>query len=102
MLAASPVVSLLPPENIKIRFFLPEPVLGRVHVGDKVTLACDSCPGGATATIRYIAAQAEFTPPVIYSAGSREKLVYLIEAKPDREPASFHPGQPVDVRLSAP
>ena len=102
VMAGSPVVSLLPPENIKIRFFLPEPVLGRVHVGDKVSLACDSCPGGITATIRYIAPQAEFTPPVIYSTGSRDKLVYLIEAKPDRDPASFHPGQPVDVRLVAP
>lgn len=100
--AGSPVVSLLPPDNIKIRFFLPESVLGRVHVGDKVTLACDSCPGAMTATIRYIAPQAEFTPPVIYSVGTRDKLVYLIEAKPDRDPASFHPGQPVDVRLAAP
>jgi HlyD family secretion protein len=102
VMAGSPVVSLLPPENIKIRFFLPEPVLGRVHVGDKVALACDSCPGGVTATIGYIAPQAEFTPPVIYSATSRDKLVYLIEARPDREPASFHPGQPVDVRLVGP
>ena len=102
VMAGSPVVSLLPPENIKIRFFLPEPVLGRVHVGDKVNLACDSCPGGMTATIRYIAPQAEFTPPVIYSVGSRDKLVYLIEAKPDRDPATLHPGQPVDVRLAAP
>jgi HlyD family secretion protein len=102
VMAGSPVVSLLPPENIKIRFFLPEPMLGRIHVGDKVNLACDSCPGGMTATIRYIAPQAEFTPPVIYSVGSRDKLVYLIEAKPDRDPATFHPGQPVDVRLAAP
>ena len=102
VMAGSPVVSLLPPENIKIRFFLPEPMLGRIHVGDKVNLACDSCPGGMTATIRYIAPRAEFTPPVIYSVGSRDKLVYLIEAKPDRDPAAFHPGQPVDVSLAAP
>jgi HlyD family secretion protein len=96
----SPVVSLLPPENIKIRFFLPETLLGRVHVGDKVTLACDSCPAGGTATIRYIAPQAEFTPPVIYSVGTRDKLVYLIEAWPDKNPEAFHPGQPVDVKLA--
>ena len=100
--AESPVVSLLPPANIKIRFFLPEPLLGRVHVGDKVALACDSCASGITATIRYIAPQAEFTPPVIYSVGSRDKLVYLIEAWPDRDPTAFHPGQPVDVRLAGP
>jgi len=98
--ARNPVVSLLPPGNIKIRFFLPETLLGKVHVGDKVTLACDSCPAGGSATIRYIAPQAEFTPPVIYSVGSRDKLVYLIEAWPDANAAAFHPGQPVDVSLS--
>ena len=102
VMAGSPVVSLLPPGNIKIRFFLPEPLLGRVHVSDKVRLACDSCPAGGTATIRYIAPQAEFTPPVIYSVGSRDKLVYLVEARPDNNATQFHPGQPVDVRLAAP
>jgi HlyD family secretion protein len=102
VMARGPVVSLLPPANIKVRFFLPEPVLGSVHVGDKVTLACDACPGGLTATISYIAPGAEFTPPVIYSVGTRDKLVYLLEAKPDRDPALLHPGQPIDVRLGAP
>jgi len=99
VLANSAVVSLLPPGNIKVRFFLPEPVLGRLHAGDKVRIACDSCPAGLTATVNYIAPQAEFTPPVIYSVGTRDKLVYLIEAKPDRDPEALHPGQPVDVRL---
>jgi HlyD family secretion protein len=102
VMAGGPVVSLLPPGNIKVRFFLPEPVLGSVHVGDKVTLACDTCPSGLTATISYIAPGAEFTPPVIYSVGTRDKLVYLLEAKPDRDPALLHPGQPIDVRLGAP
>jgi HlyD family secretion protein len=102
VMAGGPVVSLLPPGNIKVRFFLPEPVLGRVHIGDKVALACDACPSGLTATITYIAPGAEFTPPVIYSVGTRDKLVYLLEAKPDRDPALLHPGQPIDVRLSAP
>jgi len=99
--ANSPVVTLLPPTNIKIRFFLPEPVLGRVHVGDKVRLACDSCPAGLTGRISFISSQAEFTPPVIYSVGTRDKLVYLVEAKPDGDALIFHPGQPVDVRLGA-
>jgi HlyD family secretion protein len=97
--ANSAVVALLPPRNIKVRFFLPEPALGHVHAGDKVRIACDSCAAGLTATINYIAPQAEFTPPVIYSVGTRDKLVYLIEARPDRDPALLHPGQPVDVRL---
>jgi len=97
--ATQPVVSILPPENIKIRFFVPEPELGRLHVGDKVALACDGCPTGLTGRVRFISTQAEFTPPVIYSEQSQSKLVYMAEAWPDTKPEAFHPGQPVRVTL---
>jgi HlyD family secretion protein len=90
------VVSLLPPEKVKVRFFLPEPELGRVAVGQTVDLRCDGCADGLTGTVRFIAREAEYTPPVIYSVGSREKLVYLVEAWPDGD-AALNPGQPVDV-----
>ena len=91
------VVSLLPPEKVKVRFFLPEPELGRVMLGQTVDLRCDGCADGLTGTVRFIAKEAEYTPPVIYSVGSREKLVYLVEAWPDGD-AALNPGQPVDVR----
>jgi HlyD family secretion protein len=98
--AGAPVVALLPPANVKVRFFVPEPRLGSVKVGQKVTLACDGCGAEIGASITYIAAQAEFTPPVIYSKDNRSKLVYLVEARPAAEDAAkLHPGQPVDVRL---
>lgn len=96
-----PVVSVLPPENIKVRFFIPEPELGRVRSGDKVALSCDGCPAGLTGTIRFLSPQAEFTPPVIYSKDSQAKLVYLAEAWPDANPEALHPGQPVRVALAA-
>ena len=98
--AGSPVVALLPPTNVKVRFFVPEPKLGAVKVGQKVSLACDGCGNAFDATISFIAPQAEFTPPVIYSKDNRAKLVFLVEAKPKPEDAvKLHPGQPVDVRL---
>jgi len=98
--AGAPVVSLLPPGNIKVRFFVPEPRLGAVKVGQKVSLSCDGCAAPVAATISYIAPQAEFTPPVIYSKESRAKLVFMVEAKPQpAEGAKLHPGQPVDVTL---
>lgn len=97
--ATQPVVSVLPPENIKVRFFVPEPELGGVHVGDTVSLACDGCPAGLTGRIRFISSQAEFTPPVIYSEQSQAKLVYMAEAWPEKTPEAFHPGQPVRVSL---
>jgi len=98
--AGAPVVSMLPPANVKVRFFIPESRLGAVKVGQKVSLACDGCGAPISAAVTYIAPQAEFTPPVIYSKESRAKLVFLAEAKPQpADVAKLHPGQPVDVTL---
>jgi HlyD family secretion protein len=98
--AGAPVVSLLPPANVKVRFFVPEPRLGAVKVGGKVKLACDGCGAPLDASITFIAPQAEFTPPVIYSKDSRAKLVFLVEARPaPADAARLHPGQPMDVTL---
>src|SRR5215467_10386167 len=101
--AGGAVVSMLPPENIFVRFFVPEPRLAEVHGGDKVALLCDRCPADLAATISFISPQAEFTPPVIYSEASRSKLVYMVEARPPREQATLiNPGQPIAVRPLAP
>jgi HlyD family secretion protein len=98
--AGAPVVTLLPPGNIKARFFVPETRLGEVKVGQGVELACDGCGRPIPARVTFIAPQAEYTPPVIYSRESRSKLVFLVEARPEGEQAArLHPGQPVDVTL---
>ncbi len=101
--AGAPVVSLLPPENIFIRFFVPEPLLAHVHLGDAVALMCDDCRSDMTGTVSYISPQAEYTPPFIYSETTRSKFVFLAEARPKPEEAAlFNPGQPVTVRPRAP
>lgn len=101
--AGAPVVSLLPPANLKLRFFVAEHQLGRVAVGQRVSASCDGCAAPIAATISYIAPQAEYTPPVIYSRENRAKLVFMVEARPAPEDAlKLHPGQPVDVRLITP
>jgi len=98
--AGSPVVSILPPANVKARFFVPESQLGQLRLGQAVRLACDGCGEPITAPISFIAPQAEFTPPVIYSKDNRTKLVFLVEARPAANDAErLHPGQPVDVTL---
>jgi HlyD family secretion protein len=97
--AGGAVVSVLPPENIFVRFFVPEPRLAEVHIGDKVRLVCDSCPADLAATVSFISPQAEYTPPVIYSESIRAKLVYMVEARPSVEQAALiNPGQPIAVR----
>ncbi len=98
--AASPVVSLLAPDQLKLRFFVPEPDLAQLSVGQRVAVSCDGCAAGLTATIRFIARAAEFTPPVIYSLTRREKLVFLVEATPDDLTQPWHPGLPVDLRVA--
>jgi HlyD family secretion protein len=97
--AGTPVVSILPPQNIFMRFFIPEADLSRLHLGDRVGFACDGCRGGLSGTVSYISPQAEYTPPVIYSETTRAKLVFRIEARPPLDEATlFNPGQPVAVR----
>ncbi|WP_431855157.1 HlyD family secretion protein [Azospirillum sp.] len=96
--AGSPVVSLLPPGRVKVIAFVPEPLMARVKPGDRVGLRCDGCPAGLAARVTFVASRAEYTPPVIYSIGSREKLVFRIEAKPE-EGVGLNPGLPVDVEV---
>ena len=100
--AGSPVVNVLPPTNVKVRFYAPEPLLGRLKPGQTLSFTCDGCGGAMKATISFISDRAEFTPPVLYSKENRAKLVYLVEARPAPEVASkLNPGQPVDVTLPA-
>ncbi|HEY0300812.1 MAG TPA: efflux RND transporter periplasmic adaptor subunit [Rhizomicrobium sp.] len=94
-----PVVALLPPANLKIRFFAPETELATIKIGQAVTVTCDACAPGLGARVTFIARSAEYTPPVSYSLEERAKLVYLIEARPD-EPDKFRVGQPVSVTLA--
>ena len=94
--ANQPVMSLIPDEKIKLRFFVPEAEVARYRPGRKVRFSCDGCPGGLSAVIRYVSSRPEFTPPVIFSRDSREKLVFVVEAYPERA-AGMNPGLPVDV-----
>jgi HlyD family secretion protein len=98
--AGNPVVVLLPPENLKVRFFVPETALAQIKTGRSVEVSFDGASKIYSATVNYISTQAEFTPPVIYNRENRAKLVYMIEAKFSPADASdLRPGQPVDVKL---
>jgi HlyD family secretion protein len=97
--ASAPIVSLLPPDHIKIRFYVPEARLAGLAIGQQVRIRCDGCATGLTARVSFIAPSAEYTPPVIYSNESRAKLVYRIEARPEAV-TPLHPGQPIDILLA--
>lgn len=94
------IIRLLPPENIKIRFFVPQNIAESLQVGNNVTITSRSDGKKIPAQITYISTEAEFTPPIIYSNETKEKLTYMIEAYPQKSyAAQLHPGQPVEVSL---
>jgi len=97
--ANQPVVALLPDDKIKLRFFVPERQINAYRPGAVVRFTCDGCQEGMTAKVTYISPRPEFTPPVIYSREARDRLVYLVEAKPS---VLLNPGQPVDVQPLGP
>ena len=98
--AGNPVVALLPPTNIKVRFFVPETALAQIKTGQNVQVSFDGAAKNYSATVNYISTQNEFTPPVIYNRENRAKLVFMIEAKfSPADAADLRPGQPVDVKL---
>jgi HlyD family secretion protein len=95
--AGRPVAALLPPGNVKARFYVPETSLSTISVGRDIEIRCDGCPAPLAAKVSYVSNQAEYTPPVLYSKESRAKLLFLVEAR--LQGASLRPGQPVDVTL---
>lgn len=97
--ANQPVLALLPPGNRRIRFYVPEPKLATLALGQTVGVSCDSCPAGLQAKISFISKEAEYTPPVIFSEQERAKLVFRVEARP-LDGASLPIGLPVSVSPS--
>jgi HlyD family secretion protein len=100
--AGKPVVVLLPPQNIKVRAFVPEPRVGSIHYGDPVEVAVDGVQKPFIGKVSYISPRAEYTPPVIYSRERRQKLVFMVESVFDPQVSvNLHPGQPVDVEFKS-
>src|SRR5436309_12496986 len=100
--AGKPVVALLPPQNIKVRAFVPETRVGSIHYGEEVRVAADGVRDPFIGKVSYISPHAEYTPPVIYSRESRATLVFMIESVFDPAiSAKLHPGQPVDVHFQS-
>lgn len=100
--AGTPVASLLPDTARRLRFFVPEAALGGIRIGLGVEARCDGCRAPIRGVIDFIAPAAEYTPPVIYSQGRREKLVFRVEASATPEQAAdLHPGQPIELRVVA-
>ena len=100
--AGRPAVVLLPPQNIKVRTFVPEPLVSAIRQGNRVQVTVDGGRTPLSGSVTFVSPQAEYTPPVIYSRENRQKLVYMVEIGFDPATAvQLHPGQPVDVRFGS-
>jgi len=101
--AGRPIVELLPPQNVKVRAFVPEGRIGSLRYGEAARVFIDGVAAPSSGKVSFISPRAEYTPPVIYSRESRGKLVFMVEVKFEAaEAAKLHPGQPVDVEFGAP
>lgn len=94
--ANQPIVALIPDNRVYVRFFVPEDSVARYRTGTRVRFRCDGCADDLAATVSYVSPRPEFTPPIIYSRDSRDRLVFMVEARPEN-PAGLVPGLPVDV-----
>lgn len=97
---AAPVLSLLPDGGVKLKLYVPEPRFSSIEVGSLLAVRCDGCADGLTARVSYVSPEPEFTPPVIYSLDTRQKLVHLVEARAEGDARALKPGQIVDVDLA--
>jgi HlyD family secretion protein len=95
--AGQPVLALLPPANLRVRFYVPEPMLSTIMLGQTVSVTCDNCGADLRARITFISQEAEFTPPVIFSEQERAKLVFRVEARPLDPDLRLPIGLPVTV-----
>ncbi len=100
--AGQTVIALAVPERLRIRFYVPQAMLAKINLGDKIQVTCDGCAGVLAASLSYISPETEYTPPVIYSIKERAKFVVLVEARPIGAALSLKPGQPVTVDLARP
>jgi HlyD family secretion protein len=98
--AGAPVVALLPPGNVKVRFYVPETIVAQVRPGIAASVRCDGCGAPIAVRVDFVAPRAEYSPPVIYSRENRAKLVFLVEARPERPHDALRPGLPVEVDLA--
>jgi HlyD family secretion protein len=97
--SATPVISLLIKNNIKLRFYIDEPNVGKLKLGQEVKFSCDGCKAAQKAKINFISSQIEYTPPQIYSVENRRKFMFMVEAVPNTHNFELHPGQPIDVEI---
>jgi HlyD family secretion protein len=94
-----PVARILEPRQMWVRVWVPEPLLGRVHVGQKATITVDTFPKREfTGKVVEIRQQGEYTPRNIQTLKQRMDLVFGVKVAIDPTP-ELKPGMAAQVRI---
>jgi len=87
-------------QTVRLTVFVPEGDIGRVRLGDTVSVYLDSHPDDPfPGTVTRIREQAEFTPKNVQTKDERVKLVFGVEVEMANPEGYLKPGLPADARF---
>jgi HlyD family secretion protein len=94
----SPVATIADLDHIWVRVYLPETDLGRLGLGQEVSVAADTYPGKRyRGRVSFISSEAEFTPKSVQTERERVTLVYRVKVDIENSNHELKPGMPADV-----
>lgn len=92
------VATLLLPQHLWVRVFVPEPWLGLIKVGDPVRVRVDSFPGrDFSGTVEQVNRQAEFTPRNVQTVEDRIRQVFGVKVRLPNNDDKLRAGMAADV-----
>lgn len=84
--AGGKVLNYIDLSDVYINFFLPSEQAGRVAIGAETRIILDAAKKyPIPAKVSYVASQAQFTPKTVETESERQKLMFRVKAKVDRE-----------------
>ena len=97
---ASPIATMADLSSVDLTVYLPEKDIGKVKLGEEVSIAVDSYPDEKfTGKIKYISEKAEFTPKAIQTKEERVTQVFAIKIKISNPEMKLKPGMPADAEF---
>jgi multidrug resistance efflux pump len=100
--AGGTVLTLGRLDELTITVYVPEDRMGEVSLGQAAKVTVDSFPGETfTATVTFIADQAEFTPRNVQTVDGRKNTVFAVKLKLSDTTGKLKPGMPADVSFGA-
>lgn len=85
--------------NPYVRIYVSQGDLGRVQLGDRVTVYADSTPGTFAGVVEQIDARAQFTPQSVQTKSDRAVLSFGVKVRIHDPKELLHPGTTVEVPL---